>query len=55
MSMGRFSFADAREPLAEIESNLPGFEAFTEDGNLQKLKMPLSRIRIDKNMHAMLT
>jgi hypothetical protein len=44
MSRGRFSFPEVREPLAGVISHFPGFDAFTEDGNLQKLKMPLSRI-----------
>lgn len=36
--MGTFSFPDVREPLAGVKSFFPGFDAFREDGNLQKFK-----------------
>jgi len=33
-----FCFPDVKEPLAGVASDFPGFDAFTDDGNLQQLK-----------------
>lgn len=30
-----FGFPDVKEPLAGVTSDFPGFNAFTDDGNLQ--------------------
>jgi len=35
VSIGKtFCFPDVKEPLAGVASDLPGFVAFTDDGNL---------------------